>query len=58
LNFDITQKQPDTRLEETRVIKNLFDKFPHMRALGRITGRHACNAAGGKGNNESHQELA
>jgi hypothetical protein len=27
-----------------------------MRALGRITGRHACNAAGGKGNNESHQE--
>jgi hypothetical protein len=49
--------QPDTRLEETRAIKNLFDKFPHMRALGGdVTGRHACNAAGGKGNNESHQE--
>jgi hypothetical protein len=47
----------DTRLEETRAIKNLFDKFPHMRALGGdVTGRHACgNAAGGKGNNESHQ---
>jgi hypothetical protein len=46
------------RLEETRAIKNLFDKFPHMRALGGdVTGRHACgNAAGGKGNNESHQE--
>jgi hypothetical protein len=29
-----------------------------MRALGGdVTGRHACgNAAGGKGNNESHQE--
>jgi hypothetical protein len=43
--------QPDTRLEATRAIKNLFDKFPHMRALGGdVTGRHACgNAAGGKG---------
>jgi hypothetical protein len=41
--------QLDTRLEETRAIKNLFDKFPHMRALGGdVTGRHACNAAGGK----------
>jgi hypothetical protein len=50
-------RSPDTRLEETRAIKNLFDKFPHMRALEVITGRHACgNAAGGKGNNESHQE--
>jgi hypothetical protein len=49
-------RSPDTRLEETRAIKNLFDKFPHMRALGGdVTGRHACgNAAGG--NNESHQE--
>jgi hypothetical protein len=31
-----------------------------MRALGSdVTGRHACgNAAGGKGNNESHQDQA
>jgi hypothetical protein len=50
-------RSPDTRLEETRAIKNLFDKFPHMRALGGdVTGRHACGNAGGKGNNESHQE--
>jgi hypothetical protein len=26
-------RSPDTRLEETRAIKNLFD-VPHMRALG------------------------
>jgi hypothetical protein len=32
------------------------DKFPHMRTGIDATGRHACGDAGGKGNNESHQE--
>jgi hypothetical protein len=50
-------RSPDTRLEETRAIK-IYLISSHMRALGGdVTGRHACgNAAGGKGNNESHQE--
>jgi hypothetical protein len=50
-------RSPDTRLEETRAIK-IYLISSHMRALGSdVTGRHACgNAAGGKGNNESHQE--
>jgi hypothetical protein len=46
-------RSPDTRLEETRAIKNLFDKFPTWEVWDKACLR---NAAGGKGNNESHQE--